>query len=360
MPSDLFDYHRQKNGFDGDDAPRLYVAECGCIRVESRNFRRDFAPEEFVAYLREIRARKQRRALPVLPVKVSKSGIWGLLLAFAVVYFSACTTTQTATNSASNPNELRVVSVGGAVTETVFALNEEAKLVGADTSSIYPESATRLPQVGYQRTLSAEGVLSLKPDLVLAMAETGPPAAVQQIESAGVKIVKVNGEHTIEGAKTKIREIARALNAEQRGEELIKKLDGDFSRARACVESSEAKPKVLFIYARGAGTANVAGTKTAGDAMIALAGGRNAVTEFEGFKPLTPESLVAAQPDVILLPKLGLDSLGGIEGLLQLPGIIETPAGKNRRIVTIDDLVLLGFGPRLGEGVKELCEKLHR
>ncbi|MDQ3087776.1 MAG: ABC transporter substrate-binding protein [Acidobacteriota bacterium] len=137
-----------------------------------------------------------------------KNSAGGILLIVVCVMFLAGCTMQTATSSANNPNELRIISIGGAVTETIFALGQETKIVGTDTSSVFPEAATRLPQVGYQRTLSAEGVLSLKPNLVLATAEVGPPTAIEQIESAGVKVVKVNGENTVEGAKTKIREIA--------------------------------------------------------------------------------------------------------------------------------------------------------
>lgn len=301
----------------------------------------------------------ENRGLPIFAESNKKNGVCRIIsIVVCLIFFVSCTT-QRASNSPNNPSELRVVSIGGAVTETIFALGQDTKIVGTDTSSVFPEAATRLPQVGYQRTLSAEGVLSLKPHLVLATAEVGPPTAIQQIESAGVKVIKVNGENTVEGAKTKIREIAATLNVESKGEDLVKKLDADLSDAKQCVESLPTKPKVLFIYARGAGAANVAGTKTTADAMITLAGGQNAVTEFKNFKPLTPESLVAAQPDFILLPTRGLDALGGIEDLMKLPAIAETPAGKNRRIITVDDLVLLGFSPRMGEGVKELCEKLR-
>lgn len=255
---------------------------------------------------------------------------------------------------------MRVVSVGGAVTETIYALGQESKIVGTDTSSVFPEAAAKLPQIGYQRALSAEGVLSLKPSVVLAMAEAGPPPAIQQIESAGVKVQRVNGDNSVDGARTKIREIAKTLNAEAKGEELIKKLDDDLNAAKPCVESIAQKPKILFIYARAAAAPQVAGANTAADVMINLAGGQNAVTEFENFKPLTPESLVAAQPDFVLLPERALAPMGGVDGLLKLPGMAETPAGKNRKIITIDDLILLGFGPRTGAGVKELCEKISK
>jgi iron complex transport system substrate-binding protein len=279
------------------------------------------------------------------------------ILCVAIVMTACAKQNVSTSHTAEN---VRIVSVGGAVTETVFALGQDAKLVGTDSSSIFPEAATRLPQVGYQRQLSAEGVLSLKPNVVLAMAEAGPPNAVQQIESAGVKILRVNGENSIDGAKMKIREIAKALNVESKGEDLIIKLDADLSEAKQCADELQTRPRVLFIYARGSGTPQVSGTKTAADAMINLAGGQNAVTEFENFKPLTPESMVASAPDFILLPTRGLESIGGIEGLLKTPGVSETPAGKNRRIITVDDLVLLGFSPRMGEGLKELCGKLRQ
>lgn len=253
----------------------------------------------------------------------------------------------------------RIVTVGGGVTETAFALGAENKIVGVDTSSVYPaEAVGKLPKVGYQRQLAAEGVVSLNPSLVLATADAGPPPALRQIAAAGVKIITIDNENSVAGAVKRIRQIAAALNAEARGEELVKRLESDTQAAQQCANQT-AKPKVLFIYARGAGAAQVSGTKTAADAMINLSGGVNAVTEYENYKPLTPEALVKAQPDVILFPALGLQALGGIEAALQLPGVAETPAGKNRRVIAVDDLLLLGFTPRLGEGMKDLCAKLR-
>lgn len=253
----------------------------------------------------------------------------------------------------------RIVTVGGSATEIVYALGAGEWLVGTDTSSIYPEEATRLPQVGYQRTLSAEGVLSLKPTLVIALPEAGPPAALQQIEAAGVKILHVSNESSVEGTKAKIRQIAEVLNRKEKGEEIIKQLENDLAEAQKMVMNQQTKPKVAFIYSRGAGAAQIGGLDTPADAMIRLAGGVNAITEFSGYRPLTPEAIVTAAPDVILLPTRGLKSIGGVEAVLNLPGVAETPAGKNKKIVAVDDALLLGFGPRLGKGVKELCEKIH-
>jgi iron complex transport system substrate-binding protein len=266
---------------------------------------------------------------------------------------------KTETVDDKNKTNKRIVSVGGAVTETIYALSAEDQIVGTDSSSFYPAEAAKLPQVGYQRTLSAEGVLSLKPDLLLAVPEVGPPPALSQIETAGVKIVKVNGENTIEGAKTKIREIAEAVGKTEKGAELIEKLDADMTKAKQCADGLLTKPKVLFIYSRGTGAPQVGGLKTPADEMIKLAGGENAVTDFENYKPLTPESLVAISPDVILLPTRGLKTIGGIDAVLKLPGIADTPAGRNRRIIDVDDVLLLSFSPRIGEGILELCGKLR-
>jgi iron complex transport system substrate-binding protein len=346
MPFDDRKYEPRKPRRKPLEVRRIYVCEDGNVRLETRHFRRTFAPEEFVALLRTI----------VMTGKIKN--LLGLLPLFASFLFFANCSTQTASTPTAEAGE-RIVSIGGAVTEIVYALGADKNLVGADTSSIYPQAATRLPQVGYQRQLSAEGVLSLKPTLVLMTAEAGPPVAVEQIEAAGVKIIKVGGENTPDGAREKIREIAAALNEKERGERLIEKLYADLNAAEQCAETLDAKPKVLFIYSRAGGAPQVSGANTSADAMINLAGGRNAVDGFENFKPLTPESLVEAAPDFILLPSRGLDSIGGVEAVLKIPGMSETPAGKSGRIITIDDLVLLGFGPRMGAGVKELCEKLQ-
>lgn len=279
-----------------------------------------------------------------------------LISVCCLLLLNAC---QTANQTTNDSNTLKVVSIGGSVTETIFAIGEGNKLVGTDTSSVFPEAATKLPQVGYQRTLSAEGVISLKPNLVIVLPEAGPPTAIQQIENAGIKVLKVNNESTLEGTKTKIRQIAEALKVKEKGDEVIKKLETDLAEAEKLVASKNTKPKVVFIFSRGSGTTQVGGTNTPSDAIIKMAGGTNAITEFSEYKPLTPEAMVAAQPDVILLPTRGLQTIGGIDAVLKLPGVAETPAGKNRKIVSVDDMLLLGFTPRLGQGVKELCEKIH-
>lgn len=253
----------------------------------------------------------------------------------------------------------RIVSVGGTVSEIVSALGLESRIVGVDSSSVYPTSLAKLPQVGYQRTLAAEGVLSLHPSVILASSEAGPPAVIEQLHQSETPYVTVPIIHSIEGTKSSIRLLSHALKREENGEEIIRKLEVNIAEANKKIMSVKSRPKVLFIYARGAGTLNISGRDTAADAMITLAGGVNAVSGYTAYKPMTAEALVAAAPDYILITSRGLESIGGVQGLLNQPGIPETPAGKNRRIISMDDLLLLGFGPRLGSALLELTESIH-
>ncbi|HAN30239.1 MAG TPA: hemin ABC transporter substrate-binding protein, partial [Myxococcales bacterium] len=157
-----------------------------------------------------------------------------------------------------------------------------------------------------------------------------------------------------EGTRKRIAAIAKILGKQSEGKALIDSLDQDM---KAVKQSTEVK-KVLFIYARGAGAVSVAGQKTAADAMIRLAGGVNAVQEYEGYKPINAESIVSAAPDLILLTTRGLKSIGGADGVSKLKGVSLTPAGKNKNILAIDDLMLLGFGPRTGKALRQLAEAL--
>ena len=274
---------------------------------------------------------------------------WPFLL-LALMVWMACVSVATAAS--------RIVSVGGSVTEIVYALGAGADVVGVDTSSTHPEAATELPQVGYQRRLSAEGVLSLQPDVVLVSSDAGPPVVLSHLKAA-VEVVEIPSVYSIAGAEDKIRLIANILGRKEQGEQLVGNLRRDLAVAQAALDRVRSQPSVLFLYARGLGTLYVSGTGTAADAMIRLAGGVNAVSEYADFKPFTPEAVVAAAPDVLLMLSRGLESLGGVEGLLQLSGIALTEAARHRRIVAMDDLFLSGFGPRLGAALNELIFHLH-
>ncbi|HLT30986.1 MAG TPA: hemin ABC transporter substrate-binding protein [Myxococcaceae bacterium] len=254
----------------------------------------------------------------------------------------------------------RIVSSGGTLTEIVHALGFGDRLVGVDTSSLHPGSVTRLPKIGYQRQLSAEGVLSLSPSLILASEESGPPPVMAQLRASGTPLFVVPTEHTVDGAKATVRTLGTLLEREDAARALVEAMERDLASARDLHPSDDTtRPRVLFIYARGQGTLNVAGEATAGDVMIGLAGGVNAVRGFEGYRPLTAESVVSAAPDVILMTRMGSESVGGGDSVFELPGLALTPAARTRRLVVMDDLLLLGFGPRTGEAALELARALH-
>lgn len=248
----------------------------------------------------------------------------------------------------------RVVSLGGPVTELVYALGRGEALVGRDTSSLFPEEALRLPDVGYHRQLSAEGVLSLAPTLVLATAHAGPPEAVDQLRTAGVTVLLLPEEATVAGARARTLAAGEALGEQEAAEALARRLDAGLQALTPLTSA----PKVMFVYARGGAGMEVAGQETAADEMIRLVGAANAVTGYTGYKPLTPEAAIAAAPDVVLMTTRGVASAGGETALWENPALAATPAGQARRLIVMDDLLLLGFGPRLPEAAAELQDAL--
>lgn len=249
----------------------------------------------------------------------------------------------------------RIVTVSGTATETVAALGFADRIVGVDVTSTYPASVVDLPKVGHDRSIRAEGVISLSPQLVVAGAWQLDPAVKTQLEQAGERVVTFPLEFTVEGAKTMIRSLADSLGVPERAEALISKIDTD----RQGVQPLPTAPKVLFIYARGAGTLMVAGTGTAMHHMIELAGGQNAMTGFEQFKPLTPEALIAADPDAIILFDTAMDGFQGEEGVMKVPGMAATTAGKNRAFITIEGGLMSNFGPRIGQALTYLNERFR-
>jgi iron complex transport system substrate-binding protein len=252
----------------------------------------------------------------------------------------------------------RLVVVGGAATEIVFALGAGPRVVATDTSGMFPPEANALPKVGYMRQLSAEGILGLRPTQVLLSEESGPPAALAQLEQAKVRVVEVPGATNLEQAVARVRAVAEAVGEKAAGDALATKLEADALAARDRARAGAKKTRVLFLYARGPGTMFVGGKGTSAAAMLDIVGAVNAGDGVEGFASLTAESAAAAAPEVILVPTKGLASLGGEEGLLKQPGLAETPAGKAKRIVSVDDSLLLGFGPRLPEAIDLLAKAL--
>lgn len=263
-------------------------------------------------------------------------------------------TTQTAQ---TNENQA-IISLNGTVSEILVALGLETNIIGVDVSSVYPESLKQKTQMGSSHSYNVESIIVAKPKYVIGFKERGlRPEQISQIEQTGIKVWNIKQEYTIEGTKKIIQLLADSFQRQEQAKALIAKMDADLASFKA-VQTTK-KPKVLFIYARGAKTLQVAGTGTQMDAIIRMAGGEPAFgNEFEGFKPLTTEALVAANPDYILLFDTGVQSLEGIEGVLKIPGIDKTNAGKNKAIIEMEGLKLSGFGPRVGEAIKELNAKI--
>lgn len=255
----------------------------------------------------------------------------------------------------------RVLSVGGSVTEIVYALGQEGRLVGRDTTSTYPAAAEALPDVGYLRALSPEGVLSVSPDLILLEAGAGPAETLATLQGAGVKIVTIPGAMSPESVVAKVQAVAAALGQETKGAELAAKIEEETAKALAQVAAQTGpKPRVLFVLGNSGGRLTGAGSDTSAAAIIALAGGVNAIEGFAGYKTLTDEAVAAAAPDIIL----AMESSEGPgfpddDPLLAHAALAATPAGQAKRLIRMPGMFLLGFGPRTPEAILALNTALY-
>ncbi|WP_219118272.1 hemin ABC transporter substrate-binding protein [Janthinobacterium sp. UMAB-56] len=252
----------------------------------------------------------------------------------------------------------RIVSVGGALTEIVYALGAQGELVGVDATSLYPAVAQQLAQVGYARTLSAEGVLSLAPTQLIATEEAGPQAVLRQVRAAGVPVAVLNANNKFEGLLERVKQVGRITGradpAARLAQALQQQWDGTLARVH---QRSHAPVRVLFILAHAPNQVMVGGRETGADAMLAYAGAVNVMggqAGFAGYKPLTPEAVIAARPDIVLVTDQGLKASGGVDGILKLPGLAQTPAARKHRIVSQEAMLLLGFGPRMPQALAEL------
>ena len=256
----------------------------------------------------------------------------------------------------------RIVSLNGDITETIVTLGLAKNLAGVDISATYPEKLVAgMQKIGYQRTLAAEGILSLRPSLVIGTPTAGPASTIEQLRSAGVPVLIIPEYKDLDAGARKLRAVGRALGVPKRGEKLARQVETQIALAKREVARAATKPKVAFLYVRGTQVQQIGGVGSGADAMIEAAGGVDVGKSIgiQGFKQLTAESLVAAQPDVLLLLSAGLQSVGGVDGLLRLPGVAQTPAGRNRRVIAYDDLMLLGLGPRTGKALRLLIRGLH-
>jgi len=252
----------------------------------------------------------------------------------------------------------RIVSIGGSVTEIIYALGEEERLVAVDTTSSYPEAAAELPNVGYMRALSAEGVLSTAPSLVLAIEDAGPPETMDVLAGASVPLVAIPNEFSLAGTIRKVRLIARILDAQERGERLIRDIRESARRLDEIKSRVDARKRVMFVLTTRDGAVMAAGRNTPASKIIELAGADNALQGFEGFKMVDAEGIVQAAPEVILMMKRG-NHTPRPDDIFKIAAIKATPAGADRGFIAMDGLYLLGFGPRTPDAARELAEHLY-
>jgi len=261
--------------------------------------------------------------------------------------------------AADKKSARRIVSIGGALTEIVYALGASHELAGVDTTSLYPEAATKLPSVGYARTLSSEGILALAPNHVIATEDAGPPAVLRQINAAGVPVTVLAANDKFEGVLDRVARLGALIDRPTQAAQLVEKMKADWQRAREPILARKSPaPRVLFILSHSPGQVMVGGKGSSAEAMLHYVGAQNAVQGFDGFKPLTPEAVIAAQPDVVLFTDQGLNIVGGIDGVLRLPGVAQTPAGQKRRVASLEAMFMLGFGPRMPQAVTALDNAL--
>jgi len=225
----------------------------------------------------------------------------------------------------------RIVAIGGSLTEIVYALGQQDRLIARDTTSVFPREALELPDVGYMRALSPEGVLSVDPDLILTLEGAGPPEAMDVIRSASVPVVTVPESFDRAGVLAKVEAVGEALGVEDEAAELATRIDVDLSAAEDAAANVGDPARVLFILSMEGGRVMASGTGTAADGMIRLAGGENAITDYPGYKQLTDEAIVTAAPDVILLMDRGGNLDPAPVDLSAQPALSATPAGETGR-----------------------------
>jgi iron complex transport system substrate-binding protein len=285
------------------------------------------------------------------------------LLAAAALSLSPAANAVTVRDAAGRSVEVkdanRIVSVGGAVTEILYALGLSDRIIAVDTTSLFPaEALKQKPNVGYMRALSAEGVLGLNPSLVLAIESSGPKETIAVLEAASVPLVRVPDRYTADGILEKIRMVADVTGEKTRGETLACEVGGDLAEMAKLRAKSTRPRKVMFVISFLNGKPMVAGRNTAADGIITLAGGVNAIDAYEGYKQISDEAVIAASPDTVLVMQRPQDNLDAA-AVFANAAFSATPAAAQKSFVSMDGLYLLGFGPRTAKAARDLAAQLY-
>ncbi|MEM8577254.1 MAG: ABC transporter substrate-binding protein [Pseudomonadota bacterium] len=288
-------------------------------------------------------------------IRLTYPALFALILSFFGVGL-AWTTGQQA---AAKEGAADVVSIGNAVTEIVYALGQEHRLVARDSTSTYPAAAQDLPNIGYMRALSAEGVLSVGPNLIISTEGAGPPEVVDVLKSTGLNFIEVPEGYTPEAISEKILIIGRALEVEDAAETLAAEVTADIAAAMRNRAEGGAPKRVMFVMSAQGGKLIAAGQDTSAGAIIELAGGVNAVDGYSGWKTIEDEAATAAAPDFVLMMSRAGNHSADAETLFALPSLSTTPAAQNSALIKMEGQKALGFGPRTAEAIRELNTALY-
>lgn len=276
---------------------------------------------------------------------------------FLLIAFVACSTPS---KEKETVGDRKIITAGGTITEVVDALGYSDQIIATDLTSTFPASMQDLPSIGYRNQIKAEGILALGPDLVLIEEGYLNPDVVTQLKEAKVNIEVFTKPTSVDGSKKLVTDIAAFFEEEEKGQEVNAVIDEDIAELNAYLESTESTPKAIFVMARGPETVFIAGDKTFASEMFRLAAIEGTATGFDEFAPMTPESLVAMNPEYLVFFESGIQSVGGKDGLVAIQGIDQTTAYKEGHIVSLDGQYLSGFGPRVGKAALDLAKAVRQ
>ena len=262
-------------------------------------------------------------------------------------------------SDASNPAAKRIVSIGGTVTEILYALGAGDRIIARDSTSTFPVEAMKKPDIGYMRALSPEGILGQSPDLILSEDGAGPPDALAILKASEIPMVMIDTPPDGAAIAKKIRDVGSAVGLSDKAETLAVKTDADLAGLAGEVKKlPQSRKRVLFVLSVANGRIMAGGKDTEAAAIIEMAGGVNAADGITGYKPLTDEAVIAARPDVVLVMQSGNHGVKA-EEMFALPAFQSTPAAASKSLIRMDGLLLLGFGPRTPEAARSLAASLY-
>ncbi|MEM6817528.1 MAG: ABC transporter substrate-binding protein [Pseudomonadota bacterium] len=282
----------------------------------------------------------------------------GFVIALFGLLFPMHSQAQQCPEISADTDSSRIIVAGGSITEIIYDLGAGDKIVAADSTSNYPAAARELPQIGYVRALSAEGVLSQEPTLLLGEDDTGPPEILDQLRAAGLPIAILGEQHDSQGIIDKVRCVGDLIGMPEAAEAYIAERLKPAADTLLAVQSSD-KPSGAILLGIRDGTLIAAGTETSGDGLLEMMSASNALEQMSGWKPVSREAMIVADPSFLVIPQRGLDAAGGVEGLLEHPTLKFTSAAKNGRVFAMDGMAMLGFGPRTLNAAAQLADDIR-